>query len=345
MDAIMDQTKKKFSKFALRCYRKGYSFSMQHNLHLFKPPPMPHYLQLEITNDCNMQCSHCSRQRFMDDRSVGYMDFKLFRKIIDEISSSSQCFVRIGGLGEQALHPDFEKMMGYLAEHSIRYEVVTNGLLLTRFNPQQLLHSGIEILGVSVDGNDSVSYNKIRRGGDYDTLREEVMKFYTEKKKSQRALPELQIRNVIFPNTTAEQIRTFKRAWMPYSDYVRFNTFTSGKEEEVTSPKRCTEIDFTLYIRWDGKVPLCGHQHWYCNTEWVGDVGKEPLQRIWNNPRLNALRNAHYQRNLGAFEFCKRCSKTQYSEQSKHNIIKWNQHRNPLISSFRSIIQRLSWLK
>lgn len=110
----------KLNNLSLRCYRTCYSFSMQHNLHFLKPPFFPHYIQLELTNDCNLKCSHCSRQRFMDKRPVEYMDFTLFRKIIDEISAHPQSFIRIGGLGEQALHPEKGKIVMYGGNISLK---------------------------------------------------------------------------------------------------------------------------------------------------------------------------------------------------------------------------------
>lgn len=310
---------------------------MQYNLNVFKAPVLPHYIQLELTNDCNLKCNHCSRQNFMDKRPVEYMDINLFQKIIDEISGCPQCFVRIGGLGEQALHPDFGKMMDYLKEKSICFEIVTNGLLLTKFSPQRIMDSGIKVLGISVDGNDSDSYNQLRPGGNYDLVREKIINFYREKIKNNKKHPELQIRSIIFPNTTSEQIRIFKQNWMHYSDYIRFNTLNTGQDEIVKSPKRCLEIDFTIHIRSNGKIPLCGYQHWYSEVEWIGDIRFNSLQSIWKNPRLNELRKAHCRINLDNFEFCKRCFKTQHGEKCKDNIIKWNEHRNPVIGFFRSL--------
>ncbi|WP_431735545.1 SPASM domain-containing protein [Cellulosispirillum alkaliphilum] len=105
-------------------------------------------------------------------------------------------------------------------------------------------------------------------------------------------------------------------------DYIRFNTLTSGHEEETTTLKRCSEIYFTIYIRWDGLVPLCGHIHWYSDVEWAGDVHKNSIQDLWNCSRLTEIRNAHHGMDLACFEFCKRYSKTQYSEITKQNIVK-----------------------
>ena len=45
---------------------------------------LPQVLQIEPTNNCNLDCVCCSRRTMK--RNEGYMDFKLFQKIIDEAS-------------------------------------------------------------------------------------------------------------------------------------------------------------------------------------------------------------------------------------------------------------------
>ena len=43
----------------------------------------PNRVTVELTNDCNVSCTFCNRQKIAMD--IGYMEEKLFYKIIDEM--------------------------------------------------------------------------------------------------------------------------------------------------------------------------------------------------------------------------------------------------------------------
>lgn len=55
---------------------------------LFFRPKTPHIVEVELTNDCNQACPHCARH-FMD-REIGYMDVRLFKRLVAEVNSPIQ---------------------------------------------------------------------------------------------------------------------------------------------------------------------------------------------------------------------------------------------------------------
>lgn len=122
----------------------------------------PHIIEIELTNDCNLKCKHCHKN--VMGRPIGYMEFDVFKKIIDEISSYPVAFLRIVGLGESSMHPDFLQMLRYASNKGIKIEIATNGELIKRFLYNEILSLDIDILGVSVDGIDKKSYERIRVG-------------------------------------------------------------------------------------------------------------------------------------------------------------------------------------
>lgn len=73
--------------------------------------------------------------------------------------------------------------------------------------------------------------------------------------------------------------------------------------------KRCAKPFRELSVRWDGSVACC------CN-DWrgvykIGNVTKNPIDKLWQNERMRALRRKlyHGQRDFGA---CKGCDATSY---------------------------------
>ena len=117
--------KNRSKELLLLLLRRVYVKLWRTNLCFLPFPRTPHIVSLELTNDCNAKCSFCPRN--YEDRKLGYIDIKLFKKLIDEISSYPWCFLRIVGLGEPSLHPKLEEMMNYLGDKLLKVEIATPG--------------------------------------------------------------------------------------------------------------------------------------------------------------------------------------------------------------------------
>jgi sulfatase maturation enzyme AslB (radical SAM superfamily) len=304
---------------------------------LFQSPRTPHIVHLELTNDCNLACPHCARN--FEDREIGYMDVHLFERIVREISSYSWCFLRIGGLGEPAMHPHIKEMLDYLADTHLKIEFITNGELLMRFRPKEILKWRIDKLDISIDGFDRASYSRHRPNGDYDTLRAKVIEFFNARTKMRAGFPKVQIRNVLFPSTTPDQIRTFTEHWLPFADAVTFITLISKcKFAAPQTFERCEDILFTINIRWDGRVPLCGYQLWCADVEWLGNLHDYSLRDLWFSERLLEVRKRHATLDFEGIEFCKHCFFTQQKKNVQENRKTYDKYRNPALS----LINRLT---
>lgn len=300
----------------------------------------PHVLEVELTNDCDIDCSFCYRNKMT--RSVGYMDPDVFKKIVDEISEWSYRVVRLVGLGEPALHPQFADFMHYLREKRVPVEVTTNGKLFQRFSPDEVLDFGLHTIGVSVDGYDAASYNKIRRGGDHDRLFADVRTFFEARTAQKLAHPWVVIRNVILPDAefkNPQKIDAFKKRWADQSDRIRFNTLEKSKEEIYDTGRVCDDIFYTMHIRWNGLVPLCGYHQLYATQEWMGDVAEVPLEKIWHMARWDEVRDNHLRGNLASSEFCKKCFQQQCQNRVKSN----QQAHNAQSSSVLSWLEKQAW--
>lgn len=169
----------------------------------------PYVLEIELTNHCNMKCVHCHRSDMA--RQHGYMEMSVFRKLIDEIATYPVTFLRIVGQGESALHPRFQDMMQYAAGKSIKIELTTNGSVFKRYSFEEILRWDIDILGISIDGLDKEGYQNIRKGGDYDSLEKNINDFYHYRNNLNKNYPLVCVRNVIFPESTHQQIVDFKK--------------------------------------------------------------------------------------------------------------------------------------
>src|SRR3989344_4912526 len=90
-------------------------------------PPLKVYI--EPTNYCNLKCKFCANP--IMERKKGYMDFELFKKILDE----SLGFVKQVYLfhsGDPLLHPKIGEMVSELNKRNIKSVIFTNAHFLSK---------------------------------------------------------------------------------------------------------------------------------------------------------------------------------------------------------------------
>jgi len=260
---------------------------------------------------------------------IGYMELRLFRKIVDEINSYPWCSLRIVGLGEPAMHPHISEILEYLADKNIKTEFTTNGTLMMRLPSDEILSMHIDLLGISIDGFDAASYSLYRPGGDYNTLRERVVELFNMRKKMAVEFPKILIRNVVFPNTRPEQIRAFAEEWLPFADVVTFHALISKMSEPTKTFERCEDILFTMHVAWDGSVPLCGYQLWCDHVEWLGNLRNLSLRDLWWNERRLKVLKSHKILDLAELDFCRRCFHAQRRKRIQEITRAYDKYRSP----------------
>lgn len=78
-----------------------------------RSPADMEFIQIDITNACNMRCSNCTR--FCGNhKKAFFMDFSTFKRAVDSMDGFDGVTGMIGG--EPTLHPEFERFAGYMRE-------------------------------------------------------------------------------------------------------------------------------------------------------------------------------------------------------------------------------------
>lgn len=108
------------------------------------PVPSLRYLELQITDKCNLKCRHCYIEK-QKDNELSYQDIK---KILSEFEDMQGLRLLITG-GEPLLHKRFEDINRILPDFMFRKILLTNGLLL---NQKVLKGLNVEEIQISVDG-------------------------------------------------------------------------------------------------------------------------------------------------------------------------------------------------
>jgi len=86
-----------------------------------------------LTNNCNFRCKHCYSSR----KKIYYIGFEKIRDLCDNIPIKSINF----GTGESGLHPQFRKILAYIASKGIKTSLTTNG-----YTPRLLSDEELKLL-------------------------------------------------------------------------------------------------------------------------------------------------------------------------------------------------------
>jgi len=122
------------------------------------PIPSLRYLELQITNRCNLRCKHCfvnsgtcqkkKFSHFVDIDKSQELSFEKIKKTLKEFEKMQGLRVLITG-GEPLLHSEFKKINNFIKDLAIRKILFTNGLLL---NDNILKNLNFEEIQISLDG-------------------------------------------------------------------------------------------------------------------------------------------------------------------------------------------------
>jgi radical SAM protein with 4Fe4S-binding SPASM domain len=266
---------------------------------------LPYRIWVEPTNRCNLACFMCPNKDFKKE-DLGFMDFDLYRKIIDE-AHSFVYDMNIHHRGESTLHPKLVDMIRYAKERGIPVKLHTNGTTLTETLGQELIHSELDLISFSFDGYSPEIYEKIRIGAKFQPTLDKILGFLELKKRMHSQGPKTVMEIMEFPdrpfresdkqrfigNLTARGInRIIIKRPHNWAGNVSLETGMSQRFSPCTFPWHAQ------VILWDGRVGPCPHD-FMAQIE-LGDVNNSRLKDIFNSEATRTLRHQMLQRSLDA---------------------------------------------
>jgi len=282
-------------------------------------PYLPNALWIEPTNICNLKCIMCPNS-IVSQNNPGYMDIKLFEKIIEEIKDYIS-YIVLCVSGESLLHKDFVKMVKCAKKAGIGVYVSTNCTVLTPKLSRELLGAKIDWINFSFDGCTKKTYEKIRVNANFEKSLKNVIDFLKIKKemgvKTQADL-QILVMDKEGLNDYKENISEFKKnftdlplnciqirqpsTWGGYfSKTKNFEPRTLAKE---FTP--CSYLWSSLTVLWDGRVVACCSD--FFGTNILGNFPQKKLKEIWNDKPIQDFRQAMISGNYLKFnKNCNRC--------------------------------------
>jgi len=110
-------------------------------------PKRPYFAHLAITHRCNLKCRFChvTETRFAE------LDTQSTKRVIDVLDGMGVAVISISGGGEPLLRPDFDEIVNYAAARGLYVKLTSNGTM-ARSRYERLLRSGVQEIGISLDG-------------------------------------------------------------------------------------------------------------------------------------------------------------------------------------------------
>lgn len=129
------------------------------------PVPSLRYLELQITDNCNLKCRHC----YIGKPENNEISIDEIKAVLDEFEEMQGLRLLITG-GEPLMHSHFTEMNLLLPEYNFRKILFTNGLLL---NEKVLRRLNADEIQFSVDGMER-GHEAIRGKGTYKIVMKKI---------------------------------------------------------------------------------------------------------------------------------------------------------------------------
>ena len=242
-------------------------------------------LIIEPTNTCNLRCTFCFVTEGMT-RDEGFMDLKLFKKVIDDTPDLEHLCMH--NWGEPLLHKEIFEMFDYAHQAGVKHIVMnTNGTLLTDKMINKIIESPLNIIRFSIDGS-ADTFKRIR-GVELKKIKENILRL---KKAKETKRPELSM-GVVFTveEDTQEDVEEYIEHWETIVDHVRTQPKLIQSQRSEACPEPFGKDYGKLVVLWDGTViPCCVD---YNATLKLGNANNDRVSALWNNSEIKVLRNQH----------------------------------------------------
>ena len=284
----------------------------------------PVCIDIELTNNCNLQCLFCPTGTGTSTRNKGFMAEEVFQKILENLKGT-RAGLRFSRWGEPTLHPKVIDFFKAAKKNGHFLHLNTNGQLLNEIFIIDLINAGLDSIKFSFQGVDEKTYQEMRQDSSYKKLFENIKTVYSIR--GTRALPYIHVSTTTTYETDYE-IKRFKEGISPYCDLVtagktrlehieiekvklndsQKKLLSELKEKESMVEERlkiCPEVFGKVSVDWDGQITACCSD--YNRGMIIGDITKDSLQNIFHGEEIKKYREILRKREFEKIPHCSRC--------------------------------------
>ncbi len=240
----------------------------------------PTRVVIELTPLCNLTCDMCPRH--IIDKNSGFLEFKLWKELIDEIKEfSPDTIVLPFWRGESLLHKEFIKFSEYALEKKISLHISTNGHYVKGEKAKIL--SKYEFITFSLHTKEG-----------FDNALEFVKNHKTDKNTIQASFVDCEEDMMPYMNQLIESkdLLGFDTIRL-YEEHSKDGKFGYSGRDIFQERTFCPKLTHTLVIAADGGISRCNH---IWNTE-KQNISNSSIKQVWKDKILKSIR-ANYPDNM-----------------------------------------------
>jgi len=274
----------------------------------------PPLLQIEISSRCNYKCVFCYQidSDFSNPKSefMGFMDFDLFKEIIDQINGYIP-YITFASRGEPTLHPKFIEMLAYCKGKFKDIKINTNASLLNRNKIDKILDV-CDTVVFSIDTPDKELYPSIRVGGDLKRVLDNI-DLFNELRSNHSRGKEINTRasGVLF-NPEIQSHEDYKKIFSPLFDQTAFVKYNPWEriyklpENNIKDP--CQQPFYRFFVWYDGSYNCCDMDYKSLLSKGSRKINHDfSVKDAWNSNIMRKIRSIHHSGKRGTLDPCKRC--------------------------------------
>lgn len=275
-------------------------------------------LYIEPTNICNSSCIFCPRHKIT--REKGYMDLKLYEKILIDASVSGVKYIRLFLYGEPTLHPHLATMIKMAKSKGFIVDTNSNAISLNEKLSHEIILSGLDSIVFSVDSIVPEVYENMRIGGNLKNVLNNISIFKSIRNNMNKESPHITIQTMETTATCNENSISF---FYPYADSInlsslsnRNNTIEGLDKLQITKSlahaSTCFFLGQGLSIYWNGDATVCCGDY---NGEYIlGNITNKSINELLDSPILHHIKESIKSNNLKHLPLCNTCeSDTSYN--------------------------------
>lgn len=306
---------------------------------------IPEKIYIELTSRCNLSCKMCFRHSWIGNE-IGDMTEETFFKILNYLKENKAQTVFFGGMGEPLFYKNICDKVKKVSPYCENTELITNATLLDRKMSEELISSGLTCLWISMDGFSEEEYEKIRLGGRFKKIADNIREFnfarentqvklgitfvVMEENESQLSLIDsfadeynVDIINIshAIPGTENAMAREFYKRDIPVGKMHRISDGYEQKPKEV-----CPFVsDRMCFVKYNGDVVPCMQILHSCYTYMFdvkreifsfgfGNVNEKDFKEIYQSKEYKEFRNNVLNFNFPCCTVCDGCELRETNE-------------------------------
>ena len=294
----------------------------------------PRGIHIQTQSLCNGRCSICPYPITSKKLEQGIMEWSLFDKIATEVASTNKTLHTV--LFELHNEPLMDKRTFSWVKHikSVSRDkkcvVITNGELLDRYSPADILESKLDKLIISLNAHSREVYEVINNGLDYDKVVRNISRLIANKSTRAKVVLAFVLTKqnvhevseatqywhrqgvrtrVSLPSNRAGSLDAYESI-RPNINYNPVNLSLKVRQwlwtTVIGGTLECQYPFYSMSILFNGDAIICSHD-WNRATV-VGSVKNSSLKEIWNSERMNQIRRLMLKKRFEQIDSCKGCS-------------------------------------